>query len=539
MSRAGGQTVSSHASGVGQPGAAGPLAARHAALTGILNALGTSQFIHDQFRSVAIELRPIARFNLLTLQLYDEASQSFHRYTTDLTRGPGFALPPDIRTAETGAWWVYERQQPLAIPHVDRETRFRRVIGALQGYGLQSVYLFPLTTVHRRLGSIAFTSDHQQVLSEEVIRFLSTISFPIAMSVENAIRHGRLPELEDSQAPPILADDGDSRHWNEPGGEPIVGNSAPLRKVLEQVRRVAPTSATVMIYGETGAGKDLIARAIHNLSPRRSHPFVNLNCAAIPAGLLESELFGHERGAFTGAVSQRIGRFELASQGSVFLDEIGEIPLDMQPKLLRVLQERQFERLGSGRVRRTDARLIAATNGDLSQRVAQQTFRADLYFRLNVFPIHVPALRERREDIPLLVDYFVELYSLRTGKKIETISAETMSALVEYDWPGNIRELQNVIERAVILSSGKVLMVPAEELPAGLRARFVSGQTAPPRAENMRSMLETVERERILKALEQANWIVSGPNGAAVRLGMNRSTLQFRMGKLGIPSRRP
>ena len=533
------QTVFPDASAGSVRGSAGQLAARHAALMGILSALGTNRFIHEQFRSVALELRPIAKFSLLTLQIYDEASKNFHRYHTELTRGPGFALPADIRAAETGAWWVYEQQQPLAIPHMERETRFRRVIGALRGYGLRSVYLFPLTTVHRCLGSIAFTSDHQQVLSEEDIRFLSTIAFPIAMSVENSIQHGRLSEPEDSQSAPRISANHDDGPWAETAGEPIVGNSAALRKVLKQVRNVAPTSATVMIYGETGTGKELIARAIHNLSPRRSHAFVNLNCAAIPAGLLESELFGHERGAFTGAVAQRVGRFELANQGSVFLDEIGEIPLDMQPKLLRVLQEREFERLGSARTRRTDARLIAATNGNLAARVEQQTFRADLYFRLNVFPIHVPTLRERREDIPLLVDYLVEQFSRRVGKKILSVPPATMQALTEYDWPGNIRELQNVIERAVILSSGKVLTVPTDELPAGLWERFSDGRAAPSRTENMRSVLENVERERILKALEQSNWVVSGPKGAALQLGMNRSTLQFRMGKLGVPSRRP
>ncbi|MGH9647194.1 MAG: sigma 54-interacting transcriptional regulator, partial [Bryobacteraceae bacterium] len=409
----------------------------------------------------------------------------------------------------------------------------------LQGYGLRSVYLFPLTTVHRRLGSIAFTSDQEQFLSDEEIRFLSAVATPLAMSVENALQYGRLIEAEESQLPRQISAEVDSERWNETGGQPIIGSSPALRKVLSQVRTVAPTSATVMIYGETGTGKELVARAIHNLSPRRSHAFVNLNCAALPAGLLESELFGHERGAFTGAVSQRMGRFELANQGSVFLDEIGEIPLDMQPKLLRVLQERQFERLGSAHTRRTGARLIAATNGDLAARVEQQTFRSDLYFRLNVFPIYVPTLRERREDIPLLVHYFVEQFSRRVGKKIDTVPPEIMAALVKYDWPGNIRELQNVIERAVILSAGNILNVPPDELPSGLEERFAPGHPVPARQESIKSILEDVERQKILDALDKAHWIVSGPKGAAQRLGLNRSTLQFRMGKLGIPARRP
>jgi formate hydrogenlyase transcriptional activator len=305
----------------------------------------------------------------------------------------------------------------------------------------------------------------------------------------------------------------------------IIGNSSILLRVLKQVEAVAPTASTVLIYGETGTGKELIARAVHNLSQRQSNPFVKLNCAAIPTGLLESELFGHERGAFTGAVAQRVGRFELASQGTIFLDEVAEIPLELQPKLLRVLQEREFERLGGSRTIRTNARLIAATNRDLQTMVEEQEFRSDLFYRLNVFPVHVPPLRERTEDIPFLVRHFAQYFAFNMGKQIDTISSETMNALVRYPWPGNIRELQNVIERAVILSKGPVLKVALSDLkvrPAEL------GQL------NGSATLEEVERRHILAVLEQTNWVFAGPNGAAARLGLKRPTLQFRMQKLGI-----
>jgi formate hydrogenlyase transcriptional activator len=303
---------------------------------------------------------------------------------------------------------------------------------------------------------------------------------------------------------------------------------------------VAPTDSTVLIYGETGTGKELVARAIHNLSSRQSNSFVKLNCAAIPMGLLESELFGHEQGAFTGAIAQRIGRFELANRGTVFLDEVGEIPLELQPKLLRVLQEREFERLGSTRTLTTDARLIAATNRDLASMVEEQKFRSDLFYRLNVFPVRVPSLRERPEDIPLLVRHFAEQCARRMNKKIETISSETLKQMRQYHWPGNIRELQNVIERAVILSNGPVLNVPLSEIQSRPSLTAVDGQgnldkkPGSSAGKDIRNVLEETERKHILSILSQTNWVVAGPNGAATRLGMKRSTLQLRMRKLGL-----
>jgi formate hydrogenlyase transcriptional activator len=303
----------------------------------------------------------------------------------------------------------------------------------------------------------------------------------------------------------------------------VVGNSSALESVFTQVELVAPTDCTVLIQGETGTGKELIARAIHNISSRCGRQFVRLNCAAIPLDLLESELFGHEKGAFTGAIAQKVGRFELADQGTLFLDEVGDIPAALQPKLLRVLQEQEFERLGGTRTHQVDVRLVAATNRDLSDMVKRKEFREDLYYRLNVFPILLPPLRARREDIPALVEHFVGIYGRRMGKQIEHIPAEAMSALSSYPWPGNIRELQNFIERSVILSGGTELSAPLAELKRSAEAVSLEAIT-----------LEDAERDHIRKTLESTKWVVAGPNGAAARLGMKRSTLYFRMQKLGI-----
>ena len=307
--------------------------------------------------------------------------------------------------------------------------------------------------------------------------------------------------------------------------EGIVGQSATLRRVLQMVQIVAPGDSTVLLLGETGTGKELVARAIHNSSRRKERAFVKLNCAAIPSGLLESELFGHERGAFTGAITQKVGRVEVADQGSLFLDEIGDIPLELQPKLLRVLQEREFERLGSTRTKKIDVRIVAATHRDLEGMIRNGQFRSDLYYRLNVFPISIPPLRERPEDIPLLVQYFIREAARRLNKTINSIPSETMDALTDCQWPGNIRELENVIERAVILSRSSVLRVPHRDLQSRITAGYSSERP---------ETLADVEREHIRAILKQTRWTLSGPNGAAARLGMNRSTLYFRMKKLGI-----
>jgi formate hydrogenlyase transcriptional activator len=312
---------------------------------------------------------------------------------------------------------------------------------------------------------------------------------------------------------------------SEPGFEGIIGRSSALHRVLEMVETVAWGDSTVLLLGETGTGKELIARAIHSHSLRTDRPFVKLNCAAIPTGLLESELFGHERGAFTGAITQKIGRVEVADRGSLFLDEIGDIPLELQPKLLRVLQEREFERLGSTRTKKIDIRVVAATHRDLEGMILKGEFRSDLYYRLNVFPISIPPLRERPDDIPLLVEHFVQVAARKLSKIIDCIPSDTMAELTDYQWPGNIRELENVIERAVILSRSSVLRVPRRDLQSRVSAGHCSEKL---------ETLADVERAHIRTVLKQTRWVLSGPSGAAARLGMNRSTLYFRMKKLGI-----
>jgi formate hydrogenlyase transcriptional activator len=396
-----------------------------------------------------------------------------------------------------------------------------------------TVCILPLVSRGRVLGTFGVCKYQDDAFTSDDIEFLTQIANQVAIAVENACAFGEIRELKDKLAQEKLYLEDEIR--SEMNFAQIVGKSASLRHVLKQVETVAPTDSTVLIYGDTGTGKELIARAIHDLSPRRSKPFVKLNCAAIPTGLLESELFGHEKGAFTGAIAQRIGRFEVANGGTIFLDEIGEIPLELQTKLLRVLQEREFERLGSSRTLRTDARLIAATNRDLEVMVSEQKFRSDLFFRLNVFPVHVPPLRDRQGDIPLLVRHFTQQFSRRMNRKIETVPSAAMDALSRYHWPGNIRELQNVIERAVIISTGPTLNIDVSDLkfskadpPADKRAASKSASGA------LHIVLEETERQQILKTLKECNWVVAGPNGAAARLAMKRSTLQLRMQKLGI-----
>jgi formate hydrogenlyase transcriptional activator len=388
--------------------------------------------------------------------------------------------------------------------------------------GFRALCDVPLVSRNRSLGVLCLGRLHDCPFTGDEVEFLRQVAGQVAIAVENALAYRQIADLKDKLAQEKLYLEDEIR--SQMNFDSIVGNSAALQKVLRQVETVAPTDSTVLIYGETGVGKELVARAIHNLSARSRNAFVKLNCAAIPTGLLESEMFGHEKGAFTGAIAQRIGRFELADHGSVFLDEVGEIALELQPKLLRVLQEREFERLGSSRTLRTNARLIASTNRDLAAMVKEQEFRMDLYYRLDVFPVHVPPLRERQEDIPLLVRHFVQQFARRMSKTIDTIPSETMNVLVRYQWPGNIRELQNLLERAVILSAGPVLKVPLADLQT---------QPVSPTA-GKQETLEEAERRAILDALQRSNWLVSGRKGAAALLGLKRTTLQWRMDKLGI-----
>ena len=498
----------------------------------IFNALAEHRDVAALMAALPATLRSLVEFDYMSLFLYGAIAGAAGWYVpADANRPIGALIPttePPSEAAQASS--VIEHQPPAARPRFGEATRARGAILPTEG-GFQSACAVPLTTPHRRLGGLYLAAKRPYVYSTEDLPRLASLADHIAMVVDTALMHAELRHAHDeirdlkdklAREHVHLEDDIQSdRHF-----EDIIGKSKALRRVLQQVETVAQTDSTVLILGETGTGKELIARAIHNLGRRSPQPFVKLNCAAIPTGLLESELFGHERGAFTGAIAQRVGRFELASRGTVFLDEIGDIPLELQPKLLRVLQEREFERLGSGRTLRSDARLIAATNADLASLVEAQKFRADLFYRLNVFPIHVPPLRERAEDIPLLVRHFVQHFARQMNRTIDTISSDTMERLTRYPWPGNIRELENLIERAVILTAGPVLRVPLDDRPVRIVAGRADGHL--PRT------LEEAERAHILATVKETKWVLSGPNGAAKRLGMNRSTLQFRMKKLGI-----
>ncbi|HLX43370.1 MAG TPA: sigma 54-interacting transcriptional regulator [Bryobacteraceae bacterium] len=499
-------------------------------LLDLTNSVISNLDLRDLLRAIAASIRRVMQCDGVGVALPEPDSQRLRLYALDFPGGKGAIreglLPPDD---DRSAALVFRTGQPMRMDSQDLSSDQLAL-----AEGVKSIFHLPLISRNRTLGVLTLGHLVEKTFSDEEVRFLTQIAKQVAIAVENSVAYGQIAELRDHLAQEKLYLEDEIR--SELNFEEIIGKSDALRRVLAQVETVAPTDSTVLIYGETGTGKELIARAVHNLSTRGSNAFVKLNCAAIPTGLLESELFGHEKGAFTGAIAQRTGRFELAHRGTVFLDEIGEIPLEVQPKLLRVLQEREFERLGSSRTQRSDARLIAATNRDLSAMVELQKFRSDLYYRLNVFPIRVPALRERPEDIPLLVRHFVQQFSRRTNRNIETIPSEAMNALVRYSWPGNIRELQNVVERAVIVSTGPVLKVPVDDLVVRARAADAQAEEASPidTARNMRGMLEDTERKQILGALEQTRWIVAGPNGAAKLLGMKRSTLQSRMQKLGI-----
>jgi formate hydrogenlyase transcriptional activator len=483
------------------------------------NAVVSNLELKPLFAAITPSLRKVIQHEYASLALYEQDEDRLWLHALDFPEGRGFIqesmlLPRD----QTPAWRVIRSRQPIVL--VGKDVAW----GPFEAEGLKSICMAPLITHDRLLGTLNLASLRDGNFTEADAELLSQVASQIAIALENALAYREIEELKNKLTKEKLYLEEEIR--TEYNFEEIIGESTVLKRILKQVETVAPTDSTVLILGETGTGKELIARAIHSLSGRRERTFVKMNCAAIPTGLLESELFGHERGAFTGAIAQKIGRFELAHQGTLFLDEVGDIPLEMQSKLLRVLQEQEFERLGSTRTLRVDVRLVAATNQDLTQMIADKEFRSDLYYRLNVFPITVPPLRERPQDIPLLVRYFAQHYARRMRRRIETIPAETLAALSHYHWPGNIRELENLIERSMILSQGPDLRVPLGELKA-------QATVAP----NGVATLEAAEREHILRALREAHWVIGGPTGAAAHLGMKRTTLQSRMRKLGISRR--
>jgi formate hydrogenlyase transcriptional activator len=487
-------------------------------LLDLTNRVVTKLDLRDLLHETAASIRQVMQCDSVGVALPNPENRELHTYARDFPgRQEMVELVPPVQSVEQ----VFRTGQALNL------TKEQLAADPIVTLGTSSLYLLPLTSRERVLGVLGLGSSREHAFTEDDLVFLGQVANQIALAVENARAYGEISQLKDRLARENVYLESEIR--SELGFEEIVGNSEALRRVLKEVETVAPAESTVLIYGETGTGKELIARAVHNLSSRKSNSFVKLNCAAIPTGLLESELFGHEKGAFTGAITQRVGRFELAHRGTIFLDEVGEIPLELQPKLLRVLQEREFERLGSTRTLRADARLIAATNRDLKTMVDEQKFRSDLYYRLNVFPIRVPALHERKEDIPALVRHFVQQFSRRNNRVIDIIPSETMEALIRYHWPGNIRELQNVIERAVIISKGSLLNVALGELNPD-----VSTKSSPADHESLQDVLEKTERAQILRALDEANGVIAGTNGAAARLGIKRSTLQLRIQKLGI-----
>jgi formate hydrogenlyase transcriptional activator len=476
---------------------------------------------------LAVRLPAQPDIQALCIWLYEPTGETIrvHVLTVDLPAklGAGMDFPAD----DSIAGWVWNHQQPLMI-NTEAETCFPEFARFLLQGGIRSFCGVPLMIANRRIGVLGLASVKPDAFHQFKLQFVQR-GFPENASVVGNVPASRSRFKHNGKAD-IEMSSLEAEVRPEDKFEDIIGRSDSLRAALDQVKIVAPTNSTVLILGETGTGKELVARAIHNRSSRRSRPFVRVNCAAIPSGLLESELFGHERGAFTGAIARKIGRFELAHGGTIFLDEIGDIPLELQPKLLRVLQEQEFERLGSTQTTRVDVRVVAATSRDLPQMAAKREFRSDLYYRLNVFPVRLPALRERREDVALLVRHFVDVYAKRMNKRVERVPEEAMHDFLNYTWPGNVRELQNFIERSVILSPGKVLQPPLGELKQPADCLDAWGQNAEPKSRT----LKDAEHEQILQALAETNWVIGGPQGAAARLGLQRTTLFYKMKRFGI-----
>src|SRR5580658_4556136 len=478
--------------------------------------------INELFRSASASIRTYFRNDFTGFWLIDKQSNQLQCVVLDFPSGKGSLVAVLKSELSDTDHEKLRAHTPELLSVEEIKNLPDGIVERLKAESISSMAIAPMSTASGPLGVITMGCRQPNNFRHEDLDLLSQISTQIALAVDNAIAYGRVTEARDRLEEERLYLESEIRA--EHNFEDIVGKSAALRKVLDQVAIVAPTGSTVLLHGETGTGKELFARAIHNLSPRRERTFVRLNCAAIPSGLVESELFGHERGAFTGALMQKRGRFELADRGTLFLDEIGDISLDLQPNLLRALQEREFERLGSTKTIRVDVRLIAATHRDLQVMIRNNQFREDLFYRLNVCPIEIPPLRERREDIPLLVHYFVLRLSRQMQKRIKSVPKDAMEALVNHDWPGNIRELENFIERCVIFTQGDELNVLRAELKKPL---VRSGASAAP-------SFEQAERQAIIDALIGASGRIAGQGGAAERLGLKRTTLQNKMNKLNI-----
>ncbi|HEY3974474.1 MAG TPA: sigma 54-interacting transcriptional regulator [Candidatus Sulfotelmatobacter sp.] len=483
--------------------------------------LATTWNLQHIFPQISARIRRVLWHEYAGFELYEANTGLLIRQAEDFPLGKGLLTSLPISPHNSPGGHALQMLTPLIFSK-DQMLGFEAEITKnFLAEGLQSLCCVPLALPNGALGVLELASTRANAFQPEDLTLLNQVGAQFALALENHRAAAEIETLKERLADEKKYLEGETRpkaHFSE-----IVGDSPALHKVLDQISTVAPSHATVLILGETGTGKELVARAIHRLSRREEGPFIKVNCAAIPTGLLESELFGHEKGAFTGAVSQKVGRMELADGGTLFLDEVGEIPLELQPKLLRVLQDQEFERLGSNRTIKVNLRLIAATNRDLARGIALHEFRSDLFYRLSVFPIRVPPLRERREDIPLLVRHYVHKFAQRMERPIETIPRETMKALTEWSWPGNVRELENLMERSVILSDGNALHVPLSEMHSEVHLPSAQNHT-----------LDSAEREHILRVLRETRGTIAGPDGAARRLGLKRTTLQSKMQRLKI-----
>ena len=523
--------------------------ARLKLLLDLTNRITSNLDLSEVLRAISASLRQVMHCDAAGVSFPDSESGKLQLYVLDFPESEGFAHEKSVSSPGGANARAFETLKPVILNRIEAGDVGPEEYAIVAGEGIKSCCFIPLVNRGRALGILGLGRREENAFSEDDAEFLTAAAGQVAIAVENALAYREISELKDKLAQEKLYLEEEIR--SEMNFEEIIGTSSPLKHVLELVATVASSDSTVLLLGDTGTGKELIARAIHDHSRRKQRTFVKLNCAAIPTGLLESELFGHEKGAFTGAISQKVGRLELADQGTLFLDEVGDIPLEIQPKLLRALQEREFERLGSTHTRKVNVRLIAATNRDLGKMIAEREFRSDLYYRLNVFPIRIPPLRERKEDIPLLVRYFVQKSARQMQKQIETIPAAAMKALTNWDWPGNIRELENFIERAVILTRGRSLEVPLTELSKP-RINSSDGHRGSRGQDVAQIVQETIsalnkgavksagqeydekQRQEIVHVLRDTKGRVGGTNGAAARMGINRTTLVSRMKKFGI-----